>query len=136
MHRFSLSIGTIVAPRSAVLLWLRAEESTYFMSVNRNKRSIEVDVKSPEGVSAIKQLVRQVDVVVENFIPGKMDELGLGYDQLKAVNPRIIFASISGFGPTGPRSKEPGYDVAVAAIGGLLSITGVENGPSTKVLFA
>ncbi len=125
-----------MAPRSAVLLWLRAEESTYFMSVNRNKRSIEVDVKSPEGVSAIKQLVRQVDVVVENFIPGKMDELGLGYDQLKAVNPRIIFASISGFGPTGPRSKEPGYDVAVAAIGGLLSITGVENGPSTKVLFA
>ena len=106
------------------------------MSVNRNKRSVTIDIKSQEGQRAIKALARHCDVVVENFIPGKMDELGIGYDALKAVNPRIIFASISGFGATGPRSKEPGYDVAVAAIGGLLSITGVENGPSTKVAVA
>jgi succinate---hydroxymethylglutarate CoA-transferase len=103
------------------------------MSVNRNKRSIEVDFTSAKGKAVILKLAESCDVVVENFIPGKLASMGLGYDHVSAVNPRIIYVSISGYGDTGPRAQQPGYDVAISAIGGLLSITGPEDGPPAKV---
>lgn len=108
-------------------------ESTYFLSVNRNKRSIEVDFATAKGKETVLKLAESCDVVVENFIPGKLASMGLGYEHIKAVNPRIIYVSISGYGDTGPRAQQPGYDVAISAIGGLMSITGPEDGPPAKV---
>lgn len=107
--------------------------STYFISCNRNKRSVALDLKCPEGRAAVLELVAHSDVVVENFLPGKLDALGLGFRDAIAVNPRIVYASISGFGATGTMRSRPGYDVAAAAEGGLLSITGPAEGPPCKV---
>ncbi|KAH8697576.1 CoA-transferase family III domain-containing protein [Talaromyces proteolyticus] len=106
--------------------------SIYFNTINRNKRSIAVNLKDEKGREIIFELTRKADVVVENFIPGKLDKLGLGYEALKAVNPSIILASISGYGADGPFSRRAGYDVIGAAEGGLLHITGEADGPPTK----
>ncbi|KAL2795505.1 CoA-transferase family III domain-containing protein [Aspergillus keveii] len=106
--------------------------SLYFNTINRNKRSIALDLKSEPGRNVVLELARGVDVVVENFIPGKLDKLGLGYETLKAVNPRVILASISGYGASGPYARRAGYDVIGAAEGGLLHITGEPNGRPTK----
>ncbi|KAL3486898.1 CoA-transferase family III domain-containing protein [Aspergillus germanicus] len=106
--------------------------SLYFNTINRNKRSIALDLKSEAGRNVVLQLARGVDVVVENFIPGKLDKLGLGYETLKAVNPRVILASISGYGASGPYAHRAGYDVIGAAEGGLLHITGEPDGRPTK----
>lgn len=108
-------------------------ESAYFMSINRNKKSITLNLKTKEGKEIFKKLVKNVDVVVENFKPGTMEKLGLGYDVLKEIKPDIIYAAISGFGHTGPYSKRPAYDAIVQAMGGLMSITGEENGSPTRV---
>jgi crotonobetainyl-CoA:carnitine CoA-transferase CaiB-like acyl-CoA transferase len=108
-------------------------ESAYFICVNRNKRSITVDMKKPEGVEIIKALARKSDVLLENFAPGTMESLGLGYETIKAINPAIIFCSITGFGPDGPYSNRAGYDLAVSAFGGLMGITGEPDGPPVKV---
>ncbi|KAJ6120564.1 CoA-transferase family III domain-containing protein, partial [Penicillium sp. IBT 18751x] len=106
--------------------------SIYFNTINRNKRSIAVNLKTEEGRKIILGLVRKVDVVVENFIPGKLEKLGLGYDVLKATNTSVILASISGYGADGPYAQRAGYDVIGAAEGGLLHITGEAEGPPTK----
>ena len=108
-------------------------ESAYFMSVNRNKRSIAVNLKSSEGLAAVKELARRADVVVENFRPGAAEKLGLGASALRKENPRLVYASISGFGQTGPWRDRAGYDLAVQGISGLQSITGPEGGDPTKV---
>ncbi len=108
-------------------------ESAYFLCVNRNKRSITIDLKKPAGIDIIKDLVRRSDVVLENFTPGTMDGLGIGYEALCAINPRIIYCSITGFGPDGPFSNRAGYDLAVSALGGLMGITGEPDGPPVKV---
>ncbi|KAL4804650.1 CoA-transferase family III domain-containing protein [Aspergillus unguis] len=113
-------------------IWKGSTTSLYFNGINRNKRSIALDMKHERGKSIILDLVKQVDVVVDNFIPGKLEELGLGFDVFKEVNPAIIHASISGYGATGPYSKRAGYDVIAAAEGGLLHITGEPNGPPIK----
>ncbi len=107
-------------------------ESGYFFSVNRGKRSISLDLKQDEGRELFKQLVPEFDVLVENFTPGTMASLGLGYDVLSAINPRLIFASISGFGQTGPMSTRPALDVVVQGAGGILSLTGEPGGPPIK----
>ncbi|KAJ0415770.1 CoA-transferase family III domain-containing protein [Aspergillus carlsbadensis] len=109
-----------------------SKTSLYFNTINRNKRSIALDLKSQAGKGVALELARGVDVVVENFIPGKLDKLGLGYDTLKAVNPRVILASISGYGASGPYAHRAGYDVIGAAEGGLLHITGEPDGRPTK----
>ncbi|KAL3444171.1 CoA-transferase family III domain-containing protein [Aspergillus insuetus] len=109
-----------------------SKTSLYFNTINRNKRSIALDLKSDAGRNVVLELARGVDVVVENFIPGKLDKLGLGYDTLKAVNPRVILASISGYGASGPYAHRAGYDVIGAAEGGLLHITGEPDGRPTK----
>ena len=88
-------------------------ESAYFMSLNRNKRSITLDLKSDRGKAVLLDLARVFDVVVENYRGGTMDRLGLGYDRLRAANPRIVYAAVSGFGHTGPYREKPAYDVVV-----------------------
>ncbi|MCF6096458.1 CoA transferase [Thermovorax subterraneus] len=108
-------------------------ESAYFMSINRNKKSITLNLKKKEGIEILKKLVEKCDVLVENFRPGTMEKLGIGYDELKKINPRIIYAACSGFGHTGPYSQRPAYDVIVQGMGGIMSITGQPGGPPTRV---
>lgn len=105
-------------------------ESCYYLAANRNKKSITVNLKSPEGIELIKKLVTQCDVLVENFRTGTMEKLGLGYDVIKEINPKMVFCSISGFGRTGPEKDRAGYDVLLQAYGGLMSITGTEEQPA------
>lgn len=108
-------------------------ESAYFMSINRNKKSITMNLKNPEAIKVFKEMVKKVDVVVENFRPGTMEKLGIGYDVIKEINPSIIYASASGFGQDGPYSKRAAYDAVVQAMGGIMSITGQEGGLPTRV---
>ena len=107
-------------------------ESAYFMSLNRGKRSMTLNLKVPEAVALFKDMVLKADVLLENYRPGTMDKFGLGYDVLKLLNPRLIYASCSGFGQSGPYMKKPAYDVIVQGMGGLMSITGQEGGEPTK----
>ncbi|MEH6949510.1 CoA transferase [Bacillus sp. JJ634] len=107
-------------------------ESTYFLSVNRNKKSLVLNLKTSEGKEIFLDLVKSSDVVVENFRPGTLDKLGIGYDVLKKINEKIILASISGFGQTGPYAKRPGYDVIAQGMGGLMSVNGEPDGPPLK----
>lgn len=108
-------------------------ESAYFVSVNRNKRSITIDLKKSAGIEIIKALARKSDIFLENFSPGKMDALEIGYEDICLVNPQIIYCSISGFGPDGPYKNRAGYDLSVSAFGGLMGITGEPDGPPVKV---
>jgi formyl-CoA transferase/CoA:oxalate CoA-transferase len=103
-------------------------ESAYFLSVNRNKESVALDLKSERARPVIAALLSRADVVVENFRPGTMDKIGLGYDAIAAGHPRMVYCSISGFGQTGPRRAQPGYDAMMQAEGGLMSITGPAGG--------
>lgn len=107
-------------------------ESGYFFSVNRGKRSMALDLTSDEGKAIFLRLVREADVVVENFTPGKMAALGLGYDELSEVNPRLIYAAISGYGQTGPLSSRPALDVIVQGAGGVMSVTGYPDGDPAR----
>ncbi|KAI7898098.1 CoA-transferase family III domain-containing protein [Cokeromyces recurvatus] len=108
-------------------------ESAYFLCVNRNKRSMTVNMKSSGGRKVIEDLVRQSDVLVENYLPGKLEKLGLGYQQLQKINPKLIYASITGYGQTGPYANRPGYDVIIEAEAGLMHITGEQDGRPVKV---
>jgi len=105
-------------------------ESAYFLCTNRNKKSITVDLKSADGIALIRKLAERADVLIENFRPGGLDRLGLGEQELRNTNPRLVYASLSGFGADGPMADNPGYDLIVQAWGGLMSITGTaESGP-------
>ena len=107
--------------------------ATYFESVNRNKRSLSLDLRDPADRERAQALALAADVVVENFVPGTMERFGLGFEQLSASNPRLVYASITGFG-TAPAGRElPGYDLLVQASGGLMSVTGATPGQPTKV---
>ena len=108
-------------------------ESAYFLSANRNKRSITVNLKSQEGVKILHQLAARSDALVENFRTGVLDGMGLGYEQLRNVNPRLVYCSISGYGRTGPFADRPGYDFVIQAEGGFMGITGPEEGPPFRV---
>jgi crotonobetainyl-CoA:carnitine CoA-transferase CaiB-like acyl-CoA transferase len=105
--------------------------ATYFAAVNRNKRSVVCDLGG-DGAGLARRLATTADVVVENFRPGVMDRLGLGFEQVAAANPRVVYCSITGFG-SGPGARLPGYDLVVQALGGLMSITGEADGPPLKV---
>ncbi len=106
-------------------------ESSYFMSVNRNKRSVTLDLKSASGLEALHRLTRSADVLVENFRPGTMDRLGLSFDRAHELNPSLIFCSISGFGQDGPRAKQPAYDGILQGVGGVQFLTGdPDQGPA------
>ena len=108
-------------------------ESVGFMNLNRNKESIVIDFKNPEGIRIMKRLVENSDVVLENYRTGTMEKLGLGYEELKKINKKIIYCSISGFGRTGPYSKKAGFDLVAQGMGGLMGITGHPNNPPAKV---
>ncbi|KPJ59253.1 MAG: formyl-CoA transferase [Deltaproteobacteria bacterium DG_8] len=108
-------------------------ESAYFMSVNRNKKSITLNMKSGKSIEIIHKLIKQSDILVENFRPGAMERLGLGYERVKEMNPKIIYCSISGFGQDGPYRMLPGFDQVLQGMGGLMSITGEPGGPPIKV---
>ncbi len=108
------------------------EESMYYVNLNRGKKSITINLKTEEGKNIFKELVKQSDVLLENFRPGTMNRLGIGYEALKEINPRLVYAAISGFGQYGPYSSRPGYDIIGQAMGGLLSITGWPDSPPTR----
>lgn len=110
--------------------------SSYFLSVNRGKKSVAVNLRHPQGKEIVLALANQSDVLVENFRPGVMDRLGLGYGALRETNPRIIYAACSGFGQKGPYAHRPAYDVVVQGMGGALSITGEAGGPPVRVGFS
>lgn len=113
--------------------WLEGEGyqvAAYFLSANRNKRSITIDLAIERGRQLVRELVVEADVLLENFRTGAMRRFGLGYDELRAINPRLVYCSISAFGQAGSRAAEPGYDAMIQASAGLMSITGPENGES------
>ena len=116
--------------------WFGPEEerrSSYYLAANRGKRSIAVDMGKPEGVSLLKQLARQADVVIENYKTGDLAKFGLDYASLQGENPRLIYCSITGFGLSGPYRNRPGYDLAIQAMGGLMSVTGEADGVPLRV---
>ena len=118
--------------------WLGGEqgESAYFLSTNRNKRSMTVDLSNPEGAALIRDLARMADVLVENFKPGTLQRLGIGEAKLRAANPRLIYCSVSAFGQHGSKRSDPGYDAMIQASAGLMSVTGAtaeEGGEPQKV---
>jgi crotonobetainyl-CoA:carnitine CoA-transferase CaiB-like acyl-CoA transferase len=112
--------------------WLK-EMSAYFVSINRNKKSLTLNLKHPRGIEIFKILVKTADVVLENFRPGTMNEMGLGYETLQKLNPRLVYCDMTGYGTDGPYVDKPGVDVIVSAIGGLMSITGQPEGEPVKV---
>lgn len=107
-------------------------ETTYYNSMNRNKRSITVDLQTPEGVKIIHDLLPQCDVVVQNFKTGGADKLGLGYEQLKAIKPDLIYCSVAGYDSSGPEAKRPGYDLVIQGESGLMALNGEANTPPLK----
>lgn len=108
-------------------------ESAYYLTINRNKRGITVDLKSPEGQAIIRDLAAEADIVVENFKIGSLERMGIGYEQLREINPRLIWATVSGYGPDGPWADRPGYDFIVQGESGIMAITGEPDGEPMKV---
>jgi crotonobetainyl-CoA:carnitine CoA-transferase CaiB-like acyl-CoA transferase len=111
----------------------QGDQSAYFLAINRNKRGIAVDLKTDRGRDIAQRLADGADILVENFRPGAAGRLGLGYAELSARNPRLIYASISGYGQTGPYASQPGYDAIAQALGGVVSVTGAADGEPVRV---
>ena len=111
----------------------QAGESAYFLSINRNKESITLNLKHPDGRRVLDALLERADVLVENFRPGTLERMGLGYAEVARRRPGLVYCSISGFGQTGPRRREPGYDAVLQGEGGLMSITGEQDGPAYRL---
>ncbi|KAF9584249.1 hypothetical protein BGW38_007093 [Lunasporangiospora selenospora] len=109
------------------------QESAYFLGINRNKKSVTVNIRTKEGKKLVQDLAEKCDVLVENYVPGKLDEMGLGYKELSLLNPGLIYTSITGYGQTGPYRNRPGYDVMIEAEAGLMYITGEKGGTPVKV---
>ncbi len=112
--------------------WPETKESAYFLGVNRNKQSVTVDIAKPEGQALVHKLLEHCDILAENFKVGALAKYGLGYEQLKAKHPKLIYCSITGFGQTGPYAPRPGYDALIQAMGGIMSLTGEPNGSPEK----
>lgn len=108
-------------------------ESAYFMGANRNKRSIALDISKPEGQEVVRRLAVKADALVENFKTGNLARYGLGYEDLKPLNPELVYTSVTGFGQTGPYAERPGYDFLIQGMGGIMSITGEVDGEPQKV---
>jgi crotonobetainyl-CoA:carnitine CoA-transferase CaiB-like acyl-CoA transferase len=110
----------------------QGDDASYFLSVNRNKRALSVNMKTPEGRDIVRQLAAASDILMENFRPGAAARLGLGYAELARQNPRLIYASISGYGQTGPSASLPGYDAVAQAVSGMMSVTGEADGDPVR----
>jgi len=121
-------------PRGDDLRWLQGGRgmSPIFAAANRNKRGVAIDLRHPDGRRLGFELARRADVVVENFVPGGAEQLGLGYDAVRAANPRIVYASVSGFGRTGPYARRPGYNSIALGMSGVMAITGQPGDPPTR----
>jgi crotonobetainyl-CoA:carnitine CoA-transferase CaiB-like acyl-CoA transferase len=113
--------------------WRGAGMSASFAAINRNKRSIAVELQHPEGARLAFELARRADVVVENFLPGVAERLGVGYAALRAANPGVVYASVTGFGQTGPYARRPGYNTIAQGMSGLMGLTGMAGHPPTRV---
>ncbi|MFL5539149.1 MAG: CaiB/BaiF CoA transferase family protein, partial [Longimicrobiaceae bacterium] len=107
-------------------------ESAYYLSVNRGKRSVAAELKTEEGRALVRRLAEDADVVVENFVPGTLERMGLGWEALSAANPRLVWCSITGYGSEGPEATRPGYDFAVQARAGWMAVTGEPEGAPMK----
>jgi len=124
--------GTGDQTRGAMGFKMKGADSLGFLNMNRNKRSITLDLKSEAGKAVLKTLARDADILVENYRPGAMRRLGLGYEVLKDINPRLVYTSISGFGQTGPWADRPGFDLMAQAMSGVMSVTGYPDSPPVK----
>jgi crotonobetainyl-CoA:carnitine CoA-transferase CaiB-like acyl-CoA transferase len=110
----------------------RGGMSAVFAAVNRNKRAVAVDLQRPEGAQLVRELAARADVLIENFVPGVADRLGVGYQAVRAANPGIVYVSVSGFGQTGPYAQRPGYNTIAQGMGGLMGVTGPAGHPPTR----
>lgn len=118
--------------RGAMGFKMKGPDSMGFLNMNRNKRSVTLDLKTDAGREALHRLAKEADILVENYRPGVMKRLGVGYDALSAINPRLVYASISGFGQSGPWSQRPGFDLMAQAMSGVMSVTGYPGGAPVK----
>ena len=124
--------GTGDQTRGAMGFKMKGPDSLGFLTMNRNKRSITLDLKSPAGKEVLLKLAKDADILVENYRPGALRRMGLGYDDLKHVNPRLVYTSISGFGQNGPWADRPGFDLMAQAMSGVMSVTGYPDSPPVK----
>jgi crotonobetainyl-CoA:carnitine CoA-transferase CaiB-like acyl-CoA transferase len=124
--------GTGDQTRGSMGFKMKGADSLGFLNMNRNKRSITLDLKSEAGKEVLKTLAKDADILVENYRPGALRRLGLGYDVLKEINPRLVYTSISGFGQTGPWADRPGFDLMAQAMSGVMSVTGYPDSPPVK----
>lgn len=125
--------GPPYAPYTAESKQAGPGESAYFIGVNRNKKSLALSFQHPEGVALLHKLAAKCDILVENYLPGSLKKYGMDYETIRKINPGLIYASITGYGQTGPYSSRAGYDVMVEAEFGLMHITGSRDGPPVKV---
>ncbi|MGH3392673.1 MAG: CaiB/BaiF CoA transferase family protein, partial [Actinomadura sp.] len=125
-------IGSGDTSRTGMGTALPGGQSSAFLAVNRNKRSIAIDLKSPSGRAVFHRMAETADVLVENFRPGVTRRLGIDYEAMRAINPRLVYASISGFGQDGPYASRPGYDLMAQAMAGVMSVTGEAGGEPVK----
>jgi crotonobetainyl-CoA:carnitine CoA-transferase CaiB-like acyl-CoA transferase len=124
--------GTGDQTRGSMGFKMKGPDSMGFLNMNRNKRSVTLNLKSEAGRELLLRMARDADIVIENYRPGAMKRLGLGYEELKQVNPRLVYTSISGFGQTGPWADRPGFDLMAQAMSGVMSVTGYPGGPPVK----
>ena len=124
--------GTGDQTRGSMGFKMKGADSLGFLNMNRNKRSVTLDLKSEAGKDVLKKLAKEADILVENYRPGALRRLGLGYDVLKEINPRLVYTSISGFGQTGPWADRPGFDLMAQAMSGVMSVTGYPDSPPVK----
>ena len=108
-------------------------EGSFFLALNRSKKSVAIDLKTPDGAEALRRLIASADVLIENFRPGSLAQLGFGYADVAAINPRLIYCSITGYGQTGPRAQLPGYDAVIHGEAGIMDMTGAPDGEPTRV---
>ncbi|MDP3245405.1 MAG: CoA transferase, partial [Polaromonas sp.] len=118
--------------RGAMGFKMKGPDSLGFLNMNRNKRSVALNLKSEAGKALLLKLAKDADILLENYRPGAMRKLGLGYEVLKEVNPKLVYTSISGFGQTGPWADRPGFDLMAQAMSGVMSVTGYPGGPPVK----
>jgi crotonobetainyl-CoA:carnitine CoA-transferase CaiB-like acyl-CoA transferase len=124
--------GTGDQTRGSMGFKMKGADSLGFLNMNRNKRSVTLDLKAPAGKEVLLKLAKDADILVENYRPGALKRLGLGYDVLKEINPRLVYTSISGFGQSGPWADRPGFDLMAQAMSGVMSVTGYPDSPPVK----
>ncbi|PVU87299.1 hypothetical protein BB559_006122, partial [Furculomyces boomerangus] len=130
---YKVDVSNFSNPKNKIQPHAYKGESAYYLCVNRNKKSVTINIKEKKGQEIIKELAKSCDVFIENYVPGKLAEMGLGYEDLKKVNDKLIYASVTGYGTTGPYSNKPGYDVMIEAEAGLMHITGEKDRSPVKV---